>query len=166
MIRQLDIPIYDTNVLFLLNVTGEEFAEFLDNEVNKSKINESETKEIFDDIADDKWDGTLFRLKSGNYVSLIKNADDIRNYSHELFHIADQILKDRGVEYTESNEALAYLVGWLNTRYSYVLEELKPRWKPTEKQIIELDHLINGSSCEIEIVKELKEELDKLRNYD
>lgn len=44
MIRQLDIPIYDANVLFLLDVTGEEFAEFLDNKVNKSKINESEIK--------------------------------------------------------------------------------------------------------------------------
>lgn len=126
MIRQLDIPIYDTNVLFLLDVTGEEFAKFLDNEVNKSKINESEIKAIFDDIENPKWDGTLFRLSGGNYVSLIKKADDVRNYSHELFHIADQILKDRGVEYTENNEALAYMVGWLNTQYSYVLEELKP----------------------------------------
>lgn len=40
MIRQLDVPIYDTNVLFLLDVTGEEFAEFLDNEQNKSRIPE------------------------------------------------------------------------------------------------------------------------------
>lgn len=127
MIRQLDIPIYDTNVLFLLDVTKDEFADFLDNEVNKSKINESEIKEIFDDIANDKWDGTLFTLSSGNYVSLIKKADDVRNYSHELFHIADQILKDRGVEYTENNEALAYLVGWLNVQYSYVLEDMKPQ---------------------------------------
>lgn len=127
MIRQLDIPIYDTNVLFLLDVTREEFADFLDDEVNKSKINESEIKEIFDDIANDKWDGTLFTLSSGNYVSLIKKADDVRNYSHELFHIADQILKDRGVEYTENNEALAYLVGWLNVQYSYVLEDMKPQ---------------------------------------
>ena len=42
MIRQLDVPIYDTNVLFLLDVTGEEFAEFLDNEQNKSRITEEE----------------------------------------------------------------------------------------------------------------------------
>lgn len=139
MIRQLDIPIYDANVLFLLDVKGEEFAEFLDNKVNKSKINESEIKEIFDDIANDKWDGTLFRLNNGgNYVSLIKKADDVRNYSHELFHIADQILKDRGVEYTENNEALAYLVGWLNVQYGYILQEFNKNngqeklWKDAE----------------------------------
>ena len=123
MIRQLDIPIYDANVLFLLDVTEEEFAEFLGNEKNKSKLTEEEIKSIFDDIANDKWDGTLFTLDCGNYVSLIKKADDVRNYSHELFHIADQILKDRGVEYTENNEALAYLIGWLNMQYSCILQE-------------------------------------------
>ncbi len=45
----------------------------------------------------------------------------------------------------------------------YMLEELKPQWRPTTKQIIELDHLISGCSCEIEIVKKLKEELVKLK---
>ena len=42
MIRQLDVPIYDTNVLFLLETTGEEFTKFLDNEKNKQKITENE----------------------------------------------------------------------------------------------------------------------------
>lgn len=123
MIRQLDIPIYDANVLFLLDVKGEEFAEFLDNEKNKSKLTKEEIKSIFDDIANDKYGGTTFTLDCGGYVSLIKKADDVRNYSHELFHIADQILKDRGVEYTENNEALAYLIGWLNTQYRCILQE-------------------------------------------
>ena len=123
MIRQLDIPIYDTNVLFLLDVTGEEFAEFLDNEQNKSRITEEEIKSIFDDIKDDKWEGTLFPLDCGAYISLIKNAKDERCYTHELFHVADTILKDRGVEYTQNNEALAYMVGWINKQYSYILKE-------------------------------------------
>ena len=128
MIRQLDIPIYDTNVLFLLDVTEKEFAEFLDNEQNKSRITEEEIKSIFDDIKNDKWDGTLFTLDCGAYISLIKNAEDIRNYTHELFHIADKILKDRGVEYTENNEALAYMVGWINEQYSYLLKDLPKDW--------------------------------------
>lgn len=138
MIRQLDIPIYDANVLFLLDVKGEEFAEFLDNEKNKSKLTEEEIKSIFDDIANDKYGGTTFTLDCGGYVSLIKKADDARNYSHELFHIADQILKDRGVEYTENNEALAYLIGWLNVQYGCILQEFNKNngqeklWKDAE----------------------------------
>lgn len=55
---------------------------------------------------------------------MIKNAKDERNYTHELFHIADKILKDRGVEYTENNEALAYMIGWINKQYSYILKEI------------------------------------------
>lgn len=127
MIRQLDIPIYDTNVLFLLDVTGEEFAKFLDNEQNKSRITEEEIKSVFDDIKDDKWEGTLFPLDCGAYISLIKNAKDERCYTHELFHIADTILKDRGVEYTENNEALAYMIGWISKQYSYLLKEFNEK---------------------------------------
>lgn len=123
MIRQLDIPIYDTNVLFLLDVTGEEFAAFLDNDQNKSRITKEEIKSVFDDIKDDKWEGTLFPLDCGAYISLIKNATDVSNYTHELFHIADTILKDRGVEYTQNNEALAYMIGWISKQYSYLLKE-------------------------------------------
>ena len=45
------------------------------------------------------------------------------------------------------------------------LKSLRPQkqWEPTEEQITELDHLISGCSCEVEIIKELKEELEKLK---
>lgn len=124
MIRQLDVPIYDTNVLFLLKTTGEEFAEFLDNEKNKQRIGDEIIKEIFDDIADERWGGTVWRVDNNSaYICLIKEADKVSYNTHELFHLADSILKDRGVEYTENNEALAYMVGWINEQYSYMLEE-------------------------------------------
>ena len=88
MIRRLDIPIYDTNVLFLLDVTGEEFAEFIDNEQNKSRITEEEIKSIFDDIKNDKWDyhcqhqiySPHQKLSRYRYPSLEKN----RNKSQEI----------------------------------------------------------------------------------
>lgn len=124
MIRQLDVPIYDTNVLFLLKTTGEEFAEFLDNEKNKQRIGDEIIKEIFDDIADERWGGTVWRVDNNSaYICLIKEADKVSYNTHELFHLADSILKDRGVEYTENNEALAYMVGWINEQYSYMLDE-------------------------------------------
>jgi hypothetical protein len=124
MIRQLDVPIYDTNVLFLLETTTEEFTKFLDNEKNKQKIGDETIKEIFDDIADERWGGTVWRVDDNSaYICLIKEANKVSYNTHELFHLADSILKDRGVEYTENNEALAYMVGWINEQYSYILEE-------------------------------------------
>lgn len=124
MIRQLDVPIYDTNVLFLLETTAEEFTKFLDNEKNKQKIGDETIKEIFDDIADERWGGTVWRVDNNSaYICLIKEANKVSYNTHELFHLADSILKDRGVEYTENNEALAYLIGWIGEQYSYLLEE-------------------------------------------
>lgn len=124
MIRQLDVPIYDTNVLFLLETTAEEFAEFLDNEKNKQRIVDETIKGIFDDIADERWGGTVWRVDNNSaYICLIKKANEVYYNTHELFHLADSILKDRGVEYTENNEALAYMVGWINEQYSFMLEE-------------------------------------------
>ena len=95
MIRKLDVPIYDTNVLFLLEATEEEWAKFCSKKTNKEKLHEEE----------------------------IKEANGVSYSTHELFHLADSILKDRGVEYTENNEALAYMVGWINEQYSYMLKE-------------------------------------------
>lgn len=124
MIRQLDVPIYDTNVLFLLETTGEEFSEFLDNEKNKQRIGDETIKEIFDDIADERWGGSVWRVDNNSaYICLIKEANKVSYNTHELFHLADSILKDRGVEYTENNEALAYMVGWINEQYDYMLDE-------------------------------------------
>ena len=124
MIRQLDVPIYGTNILFLLETTTEEFTEFLNNKKNKQRIGDETIKEIFNDIADEHWGGTVWRVDNNSaYICLIKEANKVFYNTHELFHLADSILKDRGVEYTETNEALAYMVGWINEQYSYILEE-------------------------------------------
>lgn len=130
MIRQLDVPIYDTNVLFLLETTGEEWAEFCDNEINKEKLTEEEIKSVFDELSNEGWAGSVVTLlNNGGYVTIIKDANYPTYYLHELYHTADRILKDRGVEYTENNEALAYMVGWINEQYSYILEEFNKETK-------------------------------------
>ena len=130
MIRQLDVPIYDTNVLFLLETTGEEWAEFCDNEINKEKLTEEEIKSVFDELSNEGWAGSVLTLmNNGGYISIIKDPNRIFYYTHELFHLTDSILKDRGVEYTQNNEALAYMVGWINEQYSYILEEFNEETK-------------------------------------
>ena len=135
MIRQLDVPIYGTNILFLLETTTEEFTEFLNNKKNKQRIGDETIKEIFNDIADEHWGGTVWRVDNNSaYICLIKEANKVSYNTHELFHLADSILKDRGVEYTENNEALAYMVGWINEQYSYMLEEFNKEKKENEDE--------------------------------
>jgi len=123
MIRQLDVPIYDTNVLFLLETTGEEWAEFCDNEINKEKLTEEEIKYVFGEIADKKIGGSTYRFDCGNYMVLIKDANLVTYYQHELYHCVNCILQDRGVEHHGEDEPYAYLLGWIGEQYSYLLKE-------------------------------------------
>lgn len=47
MIRQLDAPIYEANILFLIETTGEEWAAFCDNKINKGRLTDDEIKYFF-----------------------------------------------------------------------------------------------------------------------
>jgi len=123
MIRQLDVPIYEANVLFLLETTAEEWAEFCDNEINKEKLTEEEIKGVFDDIANKKYGGTTFRFDCGNYGVLIEDANLVTYYLHELYHCVNCILQDRGVEHHGEDEPYAYLIGWIGEQYEQILKE-------------------------------------------
>lgn len=123
MIRQLDVPIYEANVLFLLETTGEEWAIFCDNEINKGKLTDDEIKYFFNEIATDNYGGTTSSLDGGGYVVLIKQAHNPFCFTHELYHCVDKILKERGVEHSDNDEAYAYMVGWINEQYHKILKE-------------------------------------------
>ena len=123
MIRQLDVPIYEANVLFLLETTGEEWAIFCDNEINKGKLTDDEIKYFFNEIATDDYAGTTSSLDGGGYVVLIKQAHKPFCFTHELYHCVDKILKERGVEHSDNDEAYAYMVGWINEQYHKILKE-------------------------------------------
>ena len=43
--------------------------------------------------------------------------------AHEIFHAADAIAKDSGVEYTEFNETIAHIIGYLTERIYKKLNE-------------------------------------------
>lgn len=123
MIRQLDVPIYETNVLFLLETTGEEWAHFCDNEINKGKLTDDEIKYFFNEIATNDYAGTTSSLDGGGYVVLIKQAHKPFCFTHELYHCVNCILQDRGVEHHGEDEPYAYLIGWICEQYSYLLKE-------------------------------------------
>jgi len=45
--------------------------------------------------------------------------------AHEIYHIVNRILMDRGIQHTYDDEPYAYLVGWLTNMYYNTLDELK-----------------------------------------
>lgn len=120
MIYQFDIPIYNANALLLVEPTREEFDELLSDEVNRNKLTDEELHNIFKEL-DSEYQGFTGRLSKGGYIVLIKEKDMPMYYIHELFHLAHDILFDRGVTIDEHGEAYAYLIGWLADQYHNVV---------------------------------------------
>ena len=120
MIYQIDIPIYNTNALMLVEPTKEEFDELLADEVNRNKLTDAELQNIFEEM-DSPYQGFTNRLMKGGYIILLKEKDKPVYYTHELFHLAHDILSDRGVTLDNDGEAYAYLIGWLADQYYNVV---------------------------------------------
>lgn len=118
MIFQLDIPIYGTNVLFVISPTKEEMDEFLSVEQNRQKLTEEEFTTLFTELDNTEYGGYTTPLDSGEYLVLIKdNYKDPVIFTHELFHVTNLILFDREIEHTRTDEPYAYLLGWIAGQY-------------------------------------------------
>ena len=120
MIFQIDIPIYNSNVLMLIEPTQEEFDELLSDENNHNKLTDEELKNIFEEL-DSPYMGYTNKLSNGGQIMLLKDASKPIYYVHELFHVANNILQGCGVTLDEDGEAYAYLVGWLVDQYYNVV---------------------------------------------
>ena len=125
MIFQLDVPIYNTNVLFIVNPTSEEIQEFLDSTTNKEKLTDEELKNLLKELDDVHYGGYTTWLDKGGYIVLLKEDYKIPSiYQHELFHVTNLILFDRGIEHTRIAEPYAYLIGWITEQYiDYISKE-------------------------------------------
>lgn len=116
MIFQLDIPIYNTDVLFVIEPTKEEMDEFLGSEKNRNRLTDEELTTLFKEL-DGEYMGYTTKLDKGGYLLLLKDSKDPLYYVHELFHLANCILWDRDVELTRTGEAYAYFVAWIADQY-------------------------------------------------
>ena len=120
MIFQIDIPIYNSNVLMFVEPTQEEFDELLSDENNRNKLTDEELENIFKEL-DGPYMGYTRRLSKGGQIMLLKEKSNPIYYVHELFHVANNVLQGCGVTLDEDGEAYAYLVGWLVNQYYNVV---------------------------------------------
>src|SRR3990167_5791622 len=106
----LDVEPYHRKV-YLFHGTKEELAKRI-NEVFECPANSYE--DIIKEAA-----GAVFTLinekKGVNCIVLWTSLKSYDNISHEVFHLTDKVMGDAGCKLTnESEEAYAYLNGWLN----------------------------------------------------
>ena len=119
MTKLIYIPIYGVNVVFCWELDKDEWIKFCKRW--KTKIKEDEKNEILSDINNECVDGSTLRLEIGDYIVYVKKMLH-GNIAHEIYHTCNFILMARGVEHSESDEAYAYLVGYLTDEVYKAIE--------------------------------------------
>lgn len=118
-VRELDIPIYGGKVTVIL------FLNTWDKVIKHLRKKGFDTKEY------ENWDNILglqfsqYINGSKKFVVIIENTDNIGDtIVHELFHLTQDILEYRGVNFIreDPNEAYAYLIGYLYGQVEKILK--------------------------------------------
>lgn len=124
IIEIINIDVYQTSVCICVGLDIKGLDDIKDD--NPNKFDDEIYKQMKDDISNvDSCDGFASTLKDGSYLMYIREGheSDYRVVIHELFHITNKILFDRGVYYEESAEAWAYLIGYLAESYFNIINK-------------------------------------------
>lgn len=115
MIDRIEIPIYNTDVALLIEITEQELSDFYED--NKEFLTQEEYENLKKDICDTQYEGLTLSTGSHKYLIYLRNGKSDITVPHEIFHVCNKILLDRGVSFDEDAEAWAYLIGWFTNEY-------------------------------------------------
>lgn len=115
MISKIDIPIYNTSVAILVEISAEELEDFYKD--NKDNLTYEEYKVLKEDLEKKYIKGSTMSCDSGNYTIYLRNGKSDNFVSHEIFHVCNRILLDKGVNIDKEAEPWAYLIGWFTEEY-------------------------------------------------
>lgn len=118
MQKEVIIPIYDAMVCLFVNATTEQFVDHL-----KQTYNIDEEVIHCKGLVNSRFSTIKQRKIFYVYISSKMDYKDYFNtVGHELFHLTQEILEDRGEYFKrrDSNESYAYLQGYmLGENYDY-----------------------------------------------
>lgn len=123
MIISLEIPIYRCDVAFFLETTVDELGVFFNK--NRKNLDEEDYRLLRKDIEDTKKTGGAVYTFGVNYIMYVRDTKEKGHYAHELYHLTNTILSQRGVEHTETDEPYAYLNEWLHDEFREILKQFK-----------------------------------------
>lgn len=123
MIISLEIPIYHCDVAFFLETTVDELGAFFNK--NRKNLDEEDYRLLRRDIEDTKKTGGAVYTFGVNYIMYVRNTKKKGHCAHELYHLTNTILSQRGVEHTETDEPYAYLNEWLHDEFEEILKQFK-----------------------------------------
>lgn len=132
MIDKIDIPIYNTSVALLVEVTESELKDFYED--NLDKLTYDDYKMLIDDLNNSGISGSTMSCDKGGYTLYLRNGKADNYVSHEIFHVCNRILLDRGVQIDNNAEPWAYLIGWFTDEYYRKYWEYHDKKKQNEVQ--------------------------------
>lgn len=127
MIIALGIPIYRCDVAFFLETTIDELDAFYNK--NRKNLDEEDYRLLRKDIEDTKKTGGAVYTFGVNYIMYVRNTKEKGHCDHELWHLTNSILSDRGVEHTSTDEPYAYLNEWLHDEFRNILKDFNKEKK-------------------------------------
>ena len=119
MTIQLEVPIYRCNVAFFLETSVEDFKDFYKD--NKDRIDEDDFKRIKEDIESEDVAGAVWTC-GVDYICFIRNMKKKGHIDHELYHLTNTILTDRGVDHTRNDEPFAYFNEYLHDEFRNIVK--------------------------------------------
>lgn len=116
MIEIVDIPLYKCSVVFLIESTVEEWKEFFDKQYKEGRLQSSNDSGVREEL-EAKTPGFVLATGLNDYICYISNANNAGLVVHELFHVTNAVLQDKGVELGLKGEAYAYLIEYLTNEF-------------------------------------------------
>lgn len=134
MIEIVDIPLYKCSVVFLIESTIEEWKEFFDKQYKEKRLQSSNDSDVRGEF-ELNTPGFVFTTGLNDYICYISNVNNAGLVAHELFHVANAALQDKGVELDLKGEAYAYLIEYLtNEFYNLAYNVPKQKEAPNKPQ--------------------------------
>lgn len=127
MIISSSIPIYRCDVAYFLESTVDELDEFY--KKNTHNMDKDDYDTIKKDIESTDTVGGAVYTCGVNYIVYIRDTKKKGHIDHELWHLTNSVLFDRGVEHTRCDEPYAYLNEFLHDEFRDILKQYKKALK-------------------------------------
>lgn len=125
MIDWIDIPIYKCSVVILVDATLDDWEIFYG--THKNELTERDNINVADMYSERNTNGFCMQTEGGYYICHISDKENIGLVAHEIFHVANMLLADKGYKHDYCDEPEAYLIEFLINAFYHLIGEEKEK---------------------------------------
>lgn len=123
MIEILEIPIYETTFVFVVEASVEEWNDFYLKW--SDMLSDDDNKSVVDTINDVRYNGCCILTDKNDYIIYIREKTNHGDIAHEIFHACNRLLTRLEFAHEETAEGWAYLIGYVTNKFYEMMERNK-----------------------------------------